>query len=228
MQEIAWRVTKAFLLRAREVDSKLPTAVVCSHSTSSEGVQLRSMSTLENGGRYLNGEVKRRTVVCDNTPDRVDDAPCGKNFKKGRHCALMITHCLEHNCIIGWHLTPTETLDDVLAPIIRYWSEMPEHIVYDFACGLSATVRNRAYELLKHCIILHDKYHQQFHKECSGAFDPRNYDETKAWNTSLQEQVNVLFKQIRGTTSHGKLPFCTLLIDLLELWHNRLQMKKNN
>jgi len=63
---------------------------------------------------------------------------CQKNYvgKAPRSRCMLIVHiCLEHGAICHFHLTASEGRKDMMLPIYRSWSTMPELIVYDYACG---------------------------------------------------------------------------------------------
>lgn len=43
--------------------------------------------------------------------------------------------CLDHECILGWHLGDHKGRRDAMNPIYRYLPRPSKLVMYDFACG---------------------------------------------------------------------------------------------
>ena len=78
---------------------------------------------------------------------------------------------------------------------------MPEHIFYDFACGLSKYALNRALSLFSNTRFWHDLFHSVGHV-CGDNFKFCHVEGLEGLNTEICEQVNAYLQCIKYTGAH--------------------------
>ena len=70
---------------------------------------------------------------------------------------MFIWFCPIHGYTYGFHLIDGgEGRKDPFSSLFKFKEEMPEHIFYDFACGLSEYALNRAPSLFANTRFWHD------------------------------------------------------------------------
>eukprot|EP00045_Choanoeca_perplexa_P018306 m.286499 g.286499 ORF g.286499 m.286499 type:complete len:195 (-) comp17778_c0_seq33:48-632(-) len=141
-----------------------------------------------------------------------------------KRCILAVHICLQHGTICSFHLTHAEGRKDVILPIYREWSKMPELIVYDFACGASEYVLNRFPKLFANTRFCHDKFHQMTHTRCGAALRlDRKGGRAYNYNSSIMEQKNAIFRGLDKTLSNAKLDYALFLIQAVVTGLNEIQ-----
>ena len=100
------------------------------------------------------------------------------------------------------HLTDGgEGRKNPFSSLFKFKVEMPEHIFYDFACGLSEYALNRASSLFANTRFWHDLFHSVGHV-CGDNFKSCHVEGLEGLNTEICEQVNVYLQCIKYTGAH--------------------------
>eukprot|EP00045_Choanoeca_perplexa_P018308 m.286593 g.286593 ORF g.286593 m.286593 type:complete len:602 (-) comp17778_c0_seq38:48-1853(-) len=223
----AIRVIFAFVLRASVV-----VAAINEHSQTFQVPDSghRTLDVRRYAGASLLGRSSQRPVPrfekdgqSTASQDDQEDGPCQKQYGKQR-CMLVLHICLQHGTICSFHLTHAEGRKDVILPIYREWSKMPELIVYDFACGASEYVLNRFPKLFANTRFCHDKFHQMTHTRCGAALRlDRKGGRAYNYNSSIMEQKNAIFRGLDKTLSNAKLDYALFLIQAVVTGLNEIQ-----
>ena len=91
------------------------------------------------------------------------DGQCNKIYPSvsyGGYGYMFIWFCPIHGHTYGFHLIDGgEGRKDPFSSLFKFKEEMPEHIFYDFACGLSEYALNRAPSLFANTRFWHDLFH---------------------------------------------------------------------
>lgn len=75
---------------------------------------------------------------------------------------------------------------------IERFSQLPQIVVYDFACGILASALGISPFVVSSTRFLVDRFHFQTHETCSLAMHTDSHKQIRGRNTSSQEQRNSL------------------------------------
>ena len=115
---------------------------------------------------------------------------------------MFIWFCPIHGHTYGFHLIDGgEGRKDPFSSLFKFKEEMPEHIFYDFACGLSEYALNRAPPLFANTRFWHDLFHSVGHV-CGDNFKSCPVEGLEGLNTEICEQVNAYLQCIKYTGAH--------------------------
>ena len=161
---------------------------------------------------------KKLSKTYDETPEE----PCLKEFPsvgKGGYSFMFLWFCPVHGHCYGFHLIPeAEGRKDAFASLLKYLPDPPQHIFYDFACGLSEYSLNREPDYYKNVRFFHDIFHGLTHI-CGNSFKSTRVKGLNV-NSEVCEQFNSHLQFVKHTATHlsqGK--FCFLMQYVLHKWN---------
>ena len=133
------------------------------------------------------------------------DGQCNKIYPSvsyGGYGYMFIWFCPIHGHTYGFHLIDGgEGRKDPFSSLFKFKEEMPEHIFYDFACGLSEYALNRAPSLFANTRFWHDLFHSVGHV-CGDNFKSCRVEGLEGLNSEICEQVNAYLQCIKYTGAH--------------------------
>ena len=149
-------------------------------------------------------------VNSTSTKNNYDDNPlidgqCNKIYPSvsyGGYGYMFIWFCPIHGHTYGFHLIDGgEGRKDPFSSLFKFKEEMPEHIFYYFACGLSEYALNRAPSLFANTRFWHGLFHSVGHVYGDN-FKSCLVEGLKGLNTEICEQVNAYLQCIKYTGVH--------------------------
>ena len=126
------------------------------------------------------------------------DGQCNKIYPSvsyGGFGYMFIWFCPIHGHTYGFHLIDGgEGRKDPFSSLFKFKEEMPEHIFYDFACGLSEYALNRAPSLFANTRFWHDLFHSVGHV-CRDNFKSCHFEGLEGLNTEVSQECFMFFTQ---------------------------------
>lgn len=156
----------------------------------SDFLKRRMQNYTKSGTFYPNGMKRVRPYYtqdsCNNTKDYTQCKKEFPNFNK-KMANLEILRCLDHRIALGFHVSKTEGLDDVFAPIFEFWEKAPDVFVADFNCNASVYCQNREPDFWEFCLFIVDSLHAKDHVRCSHAFHAPTFKRANAEHSRMND-----------------------------------------